>query len=383
VRIQYFLVVVLSFITNYTISQSSIGHTTLNIVDSSRSRTIITEVYYPSETVGDDVAVAIGSYPVLVFGHGFAMTWQAYDNFINQLVPQGYIICFPITEMSLSPNHQDFGLDLKFVATEMQALNLNNNSIFYNAIAPKTALMGHSMGGGASFLAAENNTNIQAVVNFAAAETNPSAIAAAINVTVPTLLFSGSDDCVTPQDQNQNLMFSNAASVCKTLISINEGIHCYFANNNFNCEFGEGFCNSSINIDRETQQSITFSFLIPWLNYILKDNETDGETFTNALETSASVNYTQTCEELSVENIAFNVGIEIFPNPTQGFLNYNIASNISDGIIKIYNVRGELLNQYSINQTRGVLDLKQYDKGIYVLTYTNRFTTYNSKIVKY
>ena len=79
-----------------------IGHTTLTFVDASRSnRSIATEIYYPADVAGDNVAVTSQNatqFPSLVFGHGFVMTWDAYQNFWNALVPNGYIIAFPKTE---------------------------------------------------------------------------------------------------------------------------------------------------------------------------------------------------------------------------------------------------------------------------------------------
>ena len=42
--------------------------------------------------------------------------------------------------------------------------------------------MGHSMGGGAAFLASANNTAIETVIGLAPAETTPSAEAAAASV---------------------------------------------------------------------------------------------------------------------------------------------------------------------------------------------------------
>ena len=72
----------------------------------------------------------------------------------------------------------------------MQIESQTSSSIFYNTVLPKTGILGHSMGGGASFLAAENNPNVNTLINFAAAETNPSAISAARNITIPTVIFS-------------------------------------------------------------------------------------------------------------------------------------------------------------------------------------------------
>ena len=91
-----------------------VGHMSINFKDASRTggytipasggtvvtmpgtgRTIGTEVYYPAAVAGNNAAVAVGQFPVVVFGHGFAMTWDAYDNIFNRLASLGYIVVFP------------------------------------------------------------------------------------------------------------------------------------------------------------------------------------------------------------------------------------------------------------------------------------------------
>lgn len=277
----YFIFLFL-FCSNLAFSQSTIGHTTLTFNDPTRSggfgsgggtgRQIQTEIYYPAISTGTSTPVANGAYPVIVFGHGFAMNWDAYSTIWEHYVPRGYIMAFVRTEGGLfpSPSHGDFGLDLKLVAQKMLDLQ-TINGLFQNHIYPKVGLMGHSMGGGASFLAAENNTNIQALIGLAPAETNPSAIAIAPNVLVPSIVFSGSSDGVTPPAQHHIPMYNGLTSTCKSFVNIIGGAHCYFANTNFNCDFGESTTSTSINISRTEQQNTTYTILDPWLDYNLKD----------------------------------------------------------------------------------------------------------------
>ena len=270
------------FLAQFCHAQVSIGHTTLTFNDPTRSggvgsgggpgRQIQTEIYYPATSAGTSTPVASGTYPVIVFGHGFAMTWDAYSNIWEHYVPRGYIMAFVRTESSLfpSPSHGDFGLDLKLVAQKMLDLQ-TTNALFQNHIYPKVGIMGHSMGGGASFLAADNNTSIHALIGLAPAETNPSAIAVAPNVPVPSIVFSGSSDGVTPPSQHHIPMYDGVTSTCKSFVSIIGGAHCYFANTNFNCDFGESTSSTGISISRAEQQNATYSILDPWLDYNLKD----------------------------------------------------------------------------------------------------------------
>lgn len=263
-------------------SQFQIGHTTLTFNDPARSggfgsgggpgRQIQTEVYYPTFTAGENTPVAtFPEFPVIVFGHGFAMGWDAYQNIWEHLVPQGYIMAFVRTEGSLipAPSHADFGQDLALVSTKMLALNSTAGSPFNGKVKQKSVIMGHSMGGGATMLAASNNTNIAGIVGLAPAETNPTAIGVCGNITAPALIFSGSSDGVTPPAEHHIPIYQGIASTCKSFVSITGGAHCYFANSNFNCDFGEGTSSQGISISRAEQQDKTYWLLDPWLKYVL------------------------------------------------------------------------------------------------------------------
>jgi dienelactone hydrolase len=376
------LVFVLSLSSTSFAQDFNVGHTTKTFFDTTRNRNIETEIYYPATTSGDDVAIASGNYPVLVFGHGFVMVWSAYANFWQELVPKGYIMCFPKTEVGLAPSHANFGNDLKYIASAMQSENEISTSLFFNAVTPKTALMGHSMGGGASFLGAANNTNITTLINFAAAETNPSAIAAAANVTVPTLVFSGDDDCVVPEAANQNVMYTNLASACKTQVSIINGGHCYYANSNFNCNFGEFTCNSSLDITRAQQQAITFSFLEPWLNFYLKDNTSSESIFNNLLESSNQVNYSQSCSTLGNQEAVSEYGIMMFPNPVNDVLTIKFSAENLGGNFSIYNEIGQMVQQSKIENKETQLNLSELSDGLYFMTYSKDSFTSSGKFVK-
>lgn len=282
-----------------------VGHTTVTFNDPSRTggfgsgggagRQIQSEIYYPTTTAGTDVPLSNGNFPVIIFGHGFVMAWDAYQNIWDELVPDGYIMVFPRTEGGFSPSHDEFGMDLAHLVNEMQLLNTNAASLFFNHVDSKTAIMGHSMGGGASFLAAENNTSIETVIGLAPAETTPSAIAAAPNISVPTLVLSGSSDGVTPPIDHHLPIYNGLGSVCKYFISATGGAHCYFANSNFNCDFGEGTASTGISITRPEQHIIMFNYIKPWLNFKLKGSCTDFSNFQSSLQTDSDITYTDDC----------------------------------------------------------------------------------------
>ena len=305
-KINLVLIFFLFFSSNSFAQTYNIGHTSTVLYDNTRIRDVNTEIYYPADSNGDDVSISIGNFPVLVFGHGFLISWDAYENFWISLVSEGYILCFPTTEMGFTPNHQIFADDLRFISSQMQIESQNSLSIFYNSVLPKTGIMGHSMGGGASFLATENNPNIITLINFAAAETSPSAISAASNITIPSLIFSGEDDCVSPPISNQNIMFDSLNSICKTQINIINGGHCYFANENTLCSFGESSCNPNLNITRNEQQSVTNDFLKIWLNFYLKSDQNSFSIFNDSLQSSNRITYSQFCNSTATEEKSFD-----------------------------------------------------------------------------
>lgn len=374
----------LIFISSSIFAQSfNIGHTSTVFYDSVRNRTITTEIYYPADNPGENEPVSVGDFPILVFGHGFLMGWDSYQNFWTEIVPNGYVICFPTTEMGITPDHQQFGQDLKFLATQMQIESQDSSSLFFNSLAPKTGLIGHSMGGGASFLAAENNSDIHTLINFASAETSPSAISAASGISVPSLIFSGNADCVAPPIDHQNIMYDSLNSDCKTQIKIINGGHCYFADQNATCSFGESFCNGNLNITRSEQQAVTNDFLNLWLDYSLKGNQNALTVFNDSLQTSNRINYLQNCNTVvGLPFLDITVGIDIFPNPVIEQLNLVIPIENINGILTINNLVGQQVYKSSILSTNTQINVSAYANGPYFIRYIKDSIMQYNKIIK-
>jgi pimeloyl-ACP methyl ester carboxylesterase len=305
------------------------------------------EIYYPSQTAGEDVPVATGQFPVISFGHGFVMAVTSYTNFCDILVPEGYILALSNTETGISPSHQDLALDLSFILHAFAVENADPGSLFFGSIATMNAVMGHSMGGGASMLATAGDTIVKSVVNFAAANTSPSAIEAATGIAVPALLFSGSEDCVAPPQEHQVPMYDSLASVCKTWIDITGGGHCYFANDNFLCTFGENSCSPNLTITREEQQDITFDFLLPWLDYFLKGEQQSWEVFADSLASSQRMTYEQDCEMTGIWQIeSGKSNIKAYPIPFKDYL--IIDFEMDSRKMEIFDLSGRRVMQFPL-----------------------------------
>ena len=277
----------------------AVGHTTITFQDPARgNRNVPTEMYYPANSAGENVALAVGlevKFPVLVFGHGFVMTWDAYENIWQNLVPQGFIVAFPKTEGSFSPSHMEFGKDIAFLVEAITALDTVSSSLFFGHVDSMNCVMGHSMGGGAVFLAASLSPKIKTMATLAAAETSTSAIQAASSISIPSLVIAGANDCVTPPANHQLPMYQNLQSACKTYISIVGGSHCQMAESNFYCNFGEATCTPAPTISRSKQHEILFRYLIPWLKYQLKGDCVAANAFNSGIASDTEITFQKNC----------------------------------------------------------------------------------------
>jgi len=366
----------------------AIGHTTITLIDASRgNRSISTEIYYPADTDGVNVpmtALNNEKFPVLTFGHGFLMTWDAYQNIWETVVPKGFIMAFPKTEGSLSPSHLEYGKDLAFVSNQIYNLSLLANSIFTNRVSLMNAVMGHSMGGGAAFLAAQLNPNIKTIVTLSAAETNPSAVTAATSLTIPALVIAGSNDCVTPPSTNQLLMYDALNSTCKTYVSILGGSHCQMANSNFFCNFGESTCTPQPAITTSEQHLVLNDYMVKWLLAQLKSDCVSGAVMDELIENDSRITFQKTCLQcpnLSESSNDLVQEVKIYPIPFRE--NLYIESRI-DGLLEfiLYDVSGKKLFSKSFSK-KETIRTSEWAAGVYFyqVIQTNQVID-SAKIVK-
>jgi predicted dienelactone hydrolase len=348
-----------------------LGHISVTFTDSARSnRSVPTEIYYPADAAGNDVAFTTalsGTVPVISFGHGFVMTYDAYFNIRDAVVPNGYIIAFPTTEGSLSPDHNAFGQDLAFVLQAVARLGNTASSPLYNHVDTMTCIMGHSMGGGASFLAMAATPAVKAMVTFAAAETTPSAISAASGITAPSLTFSGLNDCISPPASNQQMMYTALASTCKQYVGIKGGSHCQMAESSVTCSFGEATCTPAPAIAPAAQHAIIDTFLLPWLDHTLKRNCAAGGHFDMLLATDTAITGQMNCTLCTPDavpgSIAANM-LRIYPNPTGDLLHIDALPG-SYNAIHIYSVTGQKLMAFPAT-TNTTIDTRNLPEGLYL-----------------
>ena len=354
------------------------GKRTVTFNDPSRgNRSIPTEMYYPSSVSGSNVSLASGveSFPVVCFAHGFLISPEAYTWLGDSLARNGYIVVMPSTELSTSPNHATFAADISFLCDRVMSLNDSSASFLYNRVMKRSAAGGHSMGGGSSFLAAASSSKINALFNFAAAETNPSAQQAALQVQIPALVFSGTLDCIVPP-ATQQTMYSNIPYNCKTYINITGALHCHFANNNSTCTLGQVFsnCNAS-SLTVASVFSKTMTLLIPFLNLNLKKDCYAKNQFSENYNTLTGVQKQTVCTIEPVECNGTSINERVgesgsffaYPNPIAKDQRITLKiPDYSTRQLQVFSSSGSLLFQTTVNRNTGyTLPFQWSSPGLY------------------
>ncbi|MFD4638267.1 alpha/beta hydrolase family protein [Lentzea sp. NPDC058436] len=191
-------------------------------------RSVPARVHYPATAAGTNQPVAAGRFPAIAFGHGFFQATSKYTSTSNHLASWGFVVVVPTTQGGLSPNHGTFADDLNTGLTWLVAQDTTAGSRFRDHVSTASlGVAGHSMGGGAAVLAAARNPRVTAVSTYAAAETTPSAKAAAATLAAPAQFLAGSQDTITPVADHQRPMFA-AKPPSRQLRTITGGFHCGF-----------------------------------------------------------------------------------------------------------------------------------------------------------
>lgn len=310
------LTVIMLLIALVANAQYQIGKKTIIYTDSGRdNRQIETIIYYPSNAGGTDAAIASGEFPAIIFGHGTAMSDPMLYQYLWDALPAaGYICLIPTTEGGSppfsAPRHEAFGLDLKFINLQIKSEGSNPSSFFYNHLSDKTAIMGHSLGGKATLIAAANNNEITTIITLCAALGNPpfpyssygyDAITNSLPfVAVPCLVVDTEFDCVVPENEGHQATYNLIPADCKTYVKIFGGGHCYMASSDAsNCETTEGLiggnCAGDFTISRAEQNQTVLEIILPYLDFMLQDIASAEVEFLDYITTSSKVSHLRDC----------------------------------------------------------------------------------------
>ncbi|MDY0109894.1 MAG: hypothetical protein RBT60_08170 [Candidatus Krumholzibacteria bacterium] len=121
------------------------------------NRAVPVDLYYPAEYPGQGQLPADpprGGLPAITCGHGYLLSAGLYAWVANDLAASGFVVAVARTGGELLPSHPTFALDLAFLTRALQAAGDDPESPFFGRMRNRSAVIGHSMGGGCSFLAA-------------------------------------------------------------------------------------------------------------------------------------------------------------------------------------------------------------------------------------
>jgi dienelactone hydrolase len=217
----------------------TVGVRVLQLLDSSRDRGLTTIVFYParaSRPVSSlaDARPTGGPYPLIVFGHGFAVTPEPYRPLLDQWVRAGFVVAAPFFPKSNAnapggPNEHDLPnqpADMSFIAHEVLELSASQEGPLAGLISSHVAVAGQSDGGDTALAAAFDPTQhvlpVEAAVILSGAE-DPFAARFTPQPGTPLLATQGTADTVNLP--SETLSYFHAASSPKYLLLLDGAEH--------------------------------------------------------------------------------------------------------------------------------------------------------------
>lgn len=261
----------------FAVSQRNVTVTRAN------GTTFTAQLRYPATSTAANApfASAAAPAPAVTFGHGFLTSVDLYDTTLDHLASHGYITIATTSGGELFPNHANYAVDMRQCLTWLEQQDvLAGGSLFGAVNEAAFGVSGHSMGGGASMLAAAADARIRCAVTLAAAETIPSSAAASTTVQFPLRAIVGSADTIVTPATTINQY--NNCDAPRQFVNMAGGSHCGFVDTSF---FG---CDS-ISLPRAEQLAMTRALLVDFFDAHLKR---DAEAFTTCWNAAAPAGIT-------------------------------------------------------------------------------------------
>lgn len=118
--------------------------------------------------------------------------------------------------------------------------------------------------------------------------------------------------------------------------------------------------------------------------YLLLNVAIQSSIATNFVQSAMEIDYVRVYQQTSLGNndATKEKELVLFPNPTSDKLNLKIAENEIGNRVLIYSILGQELNSYILNTEETILDVSQYQNGIYLLKMVTNSGIKTYKFVK-
>ena len=347
----------------------AVGEAPVTFADNSlQSPNVSAYCWYPATSSGTSSPVAAGVFPVIAFGHGFNLGYLDYTQICGHLASWGFIVISPDVQNGFNVSHLEYAKQLAACLNYFQLEGANVGNSFYQHVDTMTGVIGHSMGGGASALVPGVYPSIDAVSGLAAAETNPSAIAALGSYSGPYQIISGSSDNTAPENTNQTPMY-NASLGTKQWVSITGGAHCKFTDGTTICDL----VSSAGSVTRAFQVMMSRRYATAFFNYHLKGDQSAltflcGDSLQADISASrVSSQTTYNCNVVGTPSFAATDCWQASPNPFTSKLKIQ-----GQGHFAIHDALGRVVFAGHSEEATTEIDLAGLPKGIYFLNAEGR-----------
>ncbi len=172
-------------------------------------------IYYPNTTPGSFAAIAVVP--------GFSATQSSVNWWGPRLASHGFVVIVFDTN-STSDNPDSRATQLMAALNYLVTLgNTSGHAVFQKVDGNRRGVMGWSMGGGGTLIAARDNPTLKGAIPFAPWNSSTTNFS---GVTVPTLIIACESDSTAPVSSHASPFYESIpTSVDKAYLEINNGSH--------------------------------------------------------------------------------------------------------------------------------------------------------------
>lgn len=118
--------------------------------------------------------------------------------------------------------------------------------------------------------------------------------------------------------------------------------------------------------------------------YLLLNVAIQSSITTNFIQSAMEIDYVRVYQQgsLAATELEDPKRLVLFPNPTKDKLNLKIQDNQIGSLVKIYSILGQELNSYILGAVETILDVSNYQNGIYLLKINTNSGIQTHKFVK-